>query len=273
MVTYNLLFDTELLKIKRNRALKSAQEDFVHLFAIDDVKDRLSEINKSFYFPAVIGFNAKFWAEELNLVNPEIVEDNDLLGLKPNNYDLVIHAMCLHWHNDPVGQLIQIRKSLKPDGLVFAFLYGGRTLHELRSVFKRVDKFMGSKPACRVAPMSDIKDLGSILSRAGLALTVADSNQLVATYESPLGLIDDLRKMAETNVMIDRPRKNLSRKEANLFVDFYKEQYTCLKDEDRVEATFEVMCMTGWAPSETQQKPLRPGSAQIRLASALGNFK
>ena len=128
------------------------------------------------------------------------------------SYDLIIHAMGLHWANDPVGQLIQMKRALIPDGLVISVFFGGQTLSELRISFAYAEAKILNGISPRIAPMGEIRDLGGLLQRAGLALPVADNIKFDVSYETPLQLMHDLRGMAETNIIIDRSRKTMTKK-------------------------------------------------------------
>ena len=240
--------------------------DFLHREAAALVKDRLSEVNKAFLDGAVIGPRADLWAELLEMpLKP--VADDDVLALEQGAHDLTIHALALHWANDPVGQLVQMRRALKPDGLALAVLFGGQTLHELRTAFAEAETEIEGGLSPRVAPMGEIRDLGALVQRAGLALPVADSVEIPVSYETPLHLMRDLRAMSETNVMLSRRRTPLRRATLLRACEIYAENFSV---DGRIEATFELIFLTGWAPHDSQQKPLRPGSAQTRLADFLG---
>ena len=183
-------------------------------------------------------------------------------------HDLVIHAMCLHWANDPVGQLVQARRALSPDGLFLGVLLGGQTLAELRSALAQAEVDLRGGLSARVAPMAEIRDLGGLLQRAGFALPVADSFTLTATYETGLDLMRDLRKMGEGNALSMRTR-GFSRRDVMIRAcEVYAETFA--GTDGRIPATFEIITLTGWSPHENQPKPLRPGSASARLADALG---
>lgn len=230
------------------------------------MKDRLAEVNKAFQHGVVIGPKADLWSELLDLPL-KITPDQDVLALEQGAHDLAVHALALHWANDPVGQLVQMRRALRPDGMALAVLFGGQTLHELRTAFAEAETEIEGGLSPRVAPMGEIRDLGALVQRAGLALPVADSVVIPVTYETPLHLMHDLRAMGETNVMLSRRRTTLRRTTLQRACEIYMENYSI---DGRVEATFEIIFLTGWAPHDSQQKPLKPGSAQIRLADALG---
>ncbi len=261
------LFDRDLLNTRRTRATEGG--DFLHREGAAIVKDRLDEVNKQFHEALVVGPKAALWSEILG-ISANQKPDTDNLSLAENSVDLAIHALCLHWANDPVGQLVQLRRALKPDGLMLAALFGGKTLHELRSSFAEAESEIEGGISPRIAPMGEIRDLGALVQRAGLALPVADSIEIPVSYETPFHLMRDLRAMGETNVMLSRHRKPLRRKTLLRACEIYAENFTT---NGRIEATFEIIFLTGWAPHESQQKPLKPGSAQMRLADALNKKK
>ncbi len=262
------LFDHELLAQRRARAASfGAEGEFLHREIADQVSERLEEINKTFTKAAVIGPRADLWIEMLGNSEFASVKDQETLELDENSLDLVIHGLALHWANDPVGQLIQMRRALKPDGLMIAAMFGGQTLNELRTSLAEAETEVEGGLSPRVAPMGEIRDLGGLIQRAGLALPVADSVTLTVTYETPLHLMRDLRAMGETNVMHARRKTPMRRETLIRAMDIYAEHFA--EPDGRIPATFEIVFLTGWAPSETQQKPLRPGSAQTRLADAL----
>ncbi|WP_326973156.1 methyltransferase domain-containing protein [Candidatus Rhodobacter oscarellae] len=200
--------------------------------------------------------------------NALVVADDDVLDLQERSHDLVIHAMSLHWASDPVGQLIQCRRALKPDGLFLCILLGGQTLHELRAVLAESETELTGGLSPRVAPMAEIRDLGALLQRAGFALPVADTDSLSVSYTDLFRLMAELRGMGEANALAARLRRPTRR---GVFLDAaqrYAAAYAT--DGGRITATFELITLTGWAPDDSQPQPLRPGSAKARLADALG---
>ena len=258
------IFDRTALLMHRARARSDAL--FLHREALDDVQDRLAMVNKSFRSIAIVTPFPDVWRQAF----PEatLVSDDDVLSLEPGAHDLVVHALALHFSNDPVGQLIQCRHALQPDGMLLVQALGGQTLHELRAAIGQaeIDCVGGLSP--RVAPMGEIRDLGALLQRAGLARPVADSAVLTTRYESALHLMKDLRAMGETNAMNARI-KSFSRRSVLLrAAEIYASTFAT--DEAGVAATFELITLTGWAPDASQPQPLRPGSAMQRLSDALG---
>ena len=259
-----LLFDRSALTAHRARATPDAM--FLHHAALDEVQDRISLVNRTFKSVAVITPFPDLWSD--SFANAIVVPDDDTLTLATKSFDLVIHAMCLHWANDPVGQLIQCRRALREDGLFLGVMLGGQTLHELRSALSEAESQVSGGLSPRVAPMGDIRDLGALIQRAGLALPVADGNTLTAEYRDLTHLMHDLRMMGETNAMSSRLRHATKRTIFEAAASIYATHYA--NDAGRIPATFDIITLTGWAPSDSQPKPLRPGSAQTRLADALG---
>jgi SAM-dependent methyltransferase len=259
------LTDRQALLRNRRRAL-SDPALFLHHEAMTEIKDRLSMVNKSFTDVSVISGFPEIWRTDFP--DARHLSDTDTLDLRPESQDLIIHAMALHWANDPVGQLIQARRALRPDGLFLGVFLGGGTLNELRTSLAQAESDLTGGLSPRVLPMAEIRDLGGLLQRAGLALPVADVVPLTATYDTPLKLLHDLRQMGETNAMSARPRHFTRRALLLRAMDIYSQNFQ--QSDHRIPATFELMVLTGWAPSPDQQQPLRSGSASQRLAQALG---
>lgn len=260
-----LLVDRDALGKRRARVKDDAL--FLHRAAIEDVQDRLSLVNKSFTAPAIVTPFAGLWQGVLP--DARIVPDDEVLPLEAGAHDLAIHAMALHWANDPVGQLIQCRRALRPDGLMIACLFAGQTLNELRTVLAQAESDLTGGLSPRVAPMPEIRDLGGLLQRAGLALPVADSFALKVQYRSLRHLCQELRDMGETNALSGRLRHPSRRAIFDHASALYEQQFPAPGGD--ITATFEIVTLTGWAPDPSQQQPLRPGSAQARLADALNS--
>ena len=256
------LVDRTALKLHRARA--QVQELFLHSAALDEVQDRLSMVNKVFTDIAIVTPFPQIWAEAYP--DATTILDDDTLALNSQSFDLVIHAMCLHWANDPVGQLIQCRRALRPDGLNLTICLGSQTLTELRSVLAEAEIAQRGGLSPRVLPMPEIRDLGGLLQRAGFALPVADSALLTAQYRDMFHLMHDLRAMGETNALAARLRTPSSRSLFAQAAALYEEHFG---GDGTLPASFEMISLTGWAPSASQPQPLRPGSAQARLADAL----
>ncbi|MDU9004265.1 methyltransferase domain-containing protein [Sedimentitalea todarodis] len=257
------IFDRNALLRHRSRA--RADDLFLQQLAVDEIKDRLSMVNRTFNSLAVVTAFPDFWQDHFPDATLEL--DNDTLDLEAGRYDLVVHAMCLHWSNDPVGQIIQCRRALIPDGLFLGVLLGGRTLHELRSALTDAESRASGGLSPRISPMAEIREVGALLQRAGLSLPVADGHASIARYRDLGHLMHDLRDMGETNALTSRLRRPTRRAVFEMAQAFYRERYAT--SGGYLPATFEMICLTGWSPDDSQPKPLRPGSAQARLADAL----
>ena len=251
---------TDRPALSRNRA--KATEFFLQEEARTEVQERLLEVNRRFTAPVVVTGFPEVWRD----IGPQVADD-DLLSLDQGAHDLVIHALSLHWANDPVGQLVQCRHALRPDGLFLGLMFGGQTLHELRTCLAEAETEVTGGLSPRVLPMGEIRDLGGLLQRAGFALPVADSFTKTVRYRDALHLMRDLRQMGEGNALAARLRHPTRRAVLLRAAEMYQAQYA--DAEGRIAATFEIICLTGWAPADSQPKPLKPGSAAQRLADAL----
>ena len=257
---------TDRAQLAKGRARAKRGAMFLHEQAAAEIKDRLEEVNRRFTKPAIVTGFPDLWAEFFP--KAVIVPDDEVLRLKPGAHDLVIHALALHWANDPVGQLVQCRNALSPDGFFLGATFGGATLASLRDALAIAESTLTGGLSPRIVPMGELKDLGGLLQRAGLAQPVADSFDLNVTYRDTFALMRELRAMGEGNALQDRRRRPAPR---TLFQETdaaYRK--TQNQPDGRVAATFEMVFLSGWAPHESQQKPLRPGSATASLAEALG---
>ncbi len=263
-----ILTDRAALNRHRARAQSLPGHDdalFLHRLVLSDLQERLREVNRRFTAPAVVtGFPGIF----ADLSPVRMVPDDDLIALDQGAHDLVVHAMSLHWANDPIGQLVQCRRALQPDGLCLVVLPGGRSLQELRATLAEAEATVTGGLSPRVLPMGEIRDLGSLMQRAGFALPVADSLTQTIEYRSFPALLSDLRASGETNALAGRLRRFTRRSVLAEAARVYAESYST--PEGRLKATVELVFLTGWAPHESQPQPLRPGSAKARLADALG---
>ncbi len=286
-------FDRALWRRRRDRAAhRLADADFLIRDTAGQITERLEEIKRTFPRIAVIGAGNGIMGSALqgrfgivHLVQTEassvmaasaaravpealtLIADEEALPFADETFDLIIAPLTLHWTNDLPGALIQMRRALKPDGLLIAAMFAGQTLTELRTFLTRAEVEVTGGLSPRIAPMADLRDLGGLLQRAGFALTVADREVVPVRYANPLRLLSDVRAMGESNVMRDR-HKTLLRRDV---IAKMLELYTATADADgNVTATFEIAYLHGWAPSPDQQQPLRPGSAKMRLSEALG---
>jgi SAM-dependent methyltransferase len=263
------LTDREALVRNRNRARSLPGHEaamFLHRLALSDIQERLTEVNRTFTAPAIVTGFPEIW-QELAQVS-RLATDDEVLALEPGAHDLVIHAMGLHWANDTLGQLVQCRRALRPDGLFVAVLPGGRSLHELRASLAEAEAGMTGGLSPRVLPMGEIRDLGALMQRAGFAMPVADSLTQTVEYQSFAGLLADLRAAGEANALSGRMRRFTRRSVLSEAATVYARGFATA--EGRLPVTVELVFLTGWAPHDSQPQPLRPGSARRRLADALG---
>jgi SAM-dependent methyltransferase len=261
-----VLTDRIRLAAQRRRAVSGGLADFLHHAVRDEVQERLGMVNRAFTAPAVVTPYPPVW--QGLMPGLRVVSDDPVLALEQGAHDLVVHALALHWADDPVGQIVQCRRALRPDGLFLGLTFGGQTLMELRQALAEAEVAEMGGLSPRVLPMGEIRDLGALLGRAGLALPVADSVPLPVTYAGPLALMRDLRAMGETNSMAARLRRPTRRAVIARACATYIERHAMA--DGRIPATFEIVVLTGWAPHHDQPQPLRPGSATTRLADALG---
>lgn len=238
------IFDSTALARHRARADRIAGDRFLAREAEESLDLRIAATNRR--FESVLQVDA--------LDADEIVPGEDA------SFDLVTSTLALHAVNDLPGALVQIRRKLKPDGLFLGALFGGETLGELRDAFATAEIETTGGVSPRVAPFADVRDLGGLLQRAGFALPVADVERTTVNYRDFFSLPRDLRAHGETNALAQRSRKFLPRRTLAALLASYQP----------VRATFDIVYLTGWAPHESQQKPLKPGSAKTRLADALG---
>ncbi|MDX2264937.1 MAG: methyltransferase domain-containing protein [Hyphomicrobiales bacterium] len=283
------IFDRPLLVRRQARAAAGASEhDFLLRRAAEDIAVRLDAINRAFPVAAVVGAHHGALSERLlekpfieTVISMErcaqllaqapglrVAGDEEALPFAAESLNLAVSALSLQFANDLPGALIQIRRALKPDGLFIGALMGGETLTELRAAFAQAELEVEGGVSPRVAPFADVRDCGALLQRAGFALPVADSDRFTVTYANAFALMRDLRGMGATNALIARRRTPLRRTTLFRMAEIYAERFGDARG--RVAATFEIVTLTGWAPHESQQKPLSPGSAKTRLADALG---
>ena len=265
------LTDRPALLRNRVRDNRVHPVDFLHRIVADEIKDRLAEVNRAFTDVAVVTGMPDFWSAVFP--GARIIADTPELDLQAGGHDLVIHVMALHWAEDPVGQIAQCARALRPDGLFIAACPGGCTLQELRDVLTRAEAQATGGLSPRVLPMGEIRDLGALLGRAGLALPVADQITQTVSYRNLFHLAGDLRAMGEGNALAGRLRHPTRREIMVNAGQLMAHDHRDPQDPQRVRATFELVFLTGWAPDQSQQKPLRPGSAKMPLAEALANTR
>ena len=278
-----IVFDRALLRERMRRALAHGPETFLVDRVAADLAERLGAVLRQFEVAVDLGTptdavrdalsdNASIGmlvgASALSRRAPAIVADEEALPLRDGSLDLVVSALALQFVNDLPGALVQIRRALKPDGLFLAALLGGDTLGELRQAFAAAESEVEGGVSPHVAPFADVREMGALLQRAGFALPVTDVERLTVRYSSPFILMGELRRMGATNALAERRRTPLRRATLQRMAEIYAQRFA--DPDGKIRATFEVIWLSGWAPHESQQKPLRPGSAQARLADALG---
>jgi len=268
------LFDRALwLDRRARRGLPAPGTDFLHEAAVESVEDRLGLITRRFARAALVWPGAPVWgrlADHPSIDRLEIAPPtaDEALPLAPESLDLAIVGLTLHWADDPVGLLVQLRRALRPDGLLLACTLGGETLTELRAVLAEAEAEEEGGLSPRVSPMAEIRALGGLLQRAGFAMPVADSETVETTYADAFALMRDLRAMGEANALRTRRRGFSRRATLARAAALYAAHFPA--PGGRVRATFEIVALTGWAPGPNQPRPKRPGSATHRLADALG---
>jgi SAM-dependent methyltransferase len=283
-----LVFDRRILRTRRARAATQLDEHgFLFAEVADRLLDRLSDVQRSFPHALDLGsrggvlgralagrggiahlVSTDLVAAMLPAAGPRLVADPEFLPFAPASFDLVLSNLDLHWVNDLPGTLLQLRRALKPDGLLLAAMLGGETLVELRDCLVAAELAVTGGVHPRVSPFADVRDMGGLMQRAGFALPVVDADRLTVTYPDALALMRELRGMGESNLVRERPR-GLTRRAVLLeAARLYGERHA--EPGGRVRATFQVIYLTGWAPHESQPQALRRGSAAARLADALG---
>jgi SAM-dependent methyltransferase len=267
-----ILFDRALLRARLDRARRNGPVTFLLDRAREDLEERLQAVTRGFSDVAEIStpdeLLRKPLADRFRSIARVDLDRSETLRLQPESLDLAVSVLAFQFVNDLPGVLAQIRRALKPDGLLLAAMIGGDTLTELRQSFAAAEAECEGGVSPRVAPFADLRDVGALLQRAGFALPVTDVDRVTVRYESPLALMHDLRRMGATNPMLERSRRPLGRSTLRRMMEIYAERFA---DADgRIRATFEIVWLSGWAAHESQQKPLAPGSARQRLADALG---
>ena len=276
------LFDTGLARRRLARAHRAGYADFLLRRVVEDLDDRLRAVLRTFSEAVDLGTPSALAAEHLRAsgrvgrvtrLAPQaeagaVLADPEALPLAPGRFDLAVSLLALQHVNDLPGTLAQLRRALRPDGLFIGCLLGGRTLTELRQVFGQAESEVEGGVSPRVAPFAEVREMGSLLQRAGFALPVTDVETVTVRYRDPFALMHDLRAMGLTNVLTERRRTPLRRTTLMRAAAIYAERFA--DPDGRLRATFEILWLSGWAPHASQQVPLKPGSARTRLAAALG---
>lgn len=279
MSTAPQIFNRELARSRHLRARKQGFADFLVKRASHDLIERLGAVLRKFELALDLGTpgdHAALCLKE-NDVAPrviragltgDVVADEENLPFAPHSFDLIVSILALQGVNDLPGTLIQLCRALRPDGLFTGCLLGRQSLQELRQAFLEAETEIEGGASPRVAPFADVRDMGSLLQRAGLALPVTDSDLVTVRYADMFGLLRDLRAMGWTNTLVARRKAPLKRATLLRAAEIYAARFA--DSDGRVRASFEFVWLTGWAPHESQQKALAPGSARMRLADALG---
>jgi SAM-dependent methyltransferase len=266
------LFDRALLHARQHRAQAQGAVSFLLDRVAEDMSDRLAAVMREFGAPAdlwtpgegLAGLRSRLPGIERIALDRAGAEK---LPFAPEALDLVVSALALQFVNDLPGVFAQIRRALKPDGLLLAAMIGGDSLTELRQAFAAAEAECEGGVSPRVAPFADLRDIGALLQRAGFALPVTDVDRVVVRYGNAFALMQDLRRMGAANVLIERRRMPSRRATLLRMAEIYAERFA---DADgRIRATFDIIWLSGWAPHASQQQPLKPGSAKASLAEAV----
>src|SRR5215471_3836975 len=264
-----ILFDRALLLQRQARARKLGPATFLLDRVIEDMEERLSAVKREFSAAADIWTPGEgaLSRDRVTSVTHLVPARDEVLPFQPETLDLAVSALAFQFVNDLPGVLTQIRRALKPDGLLLAAMIGGDTLIELRQSFAAAEAECEGGVSPRVAPFADLRDIGALLQRAGLALPVTDVDRVVVRYANAFALMADLRRMGATNVLIERRRTPTRRATILRMAEIYAERFA--DPDGRIRATFDVIWLSAWAPHESQPKPLAPGSAQASLEAAV----
>jgi SAM-dependent methyltransferase len=268
-----ILFDRTLLRARQNRAARMGAASFLLDRVAEEMADRVAAVLREFKHGADIGTAGdqvrRVLEPRLGTVAAVALPDDEreALALSPASLDLVVSGLALQFVNDLPGVLAQIRRALKPDGLLLAAMTGGDTLTELRQAFAVAESELEGGISPRVAPSADLRDVGALLQRAGFALPVTDVDRVVVRYDDAFALMHDLRRMGATNVLAERKRVPTRRATMLRMAQVYAEHFA--DPDGRIRATFDIVWLSGWAPHESQQQPLKPGSAKASFEAAV----
>jgi SAM-dependent methyltransferase len=271
--TAPVLFDRYLLRSRLGRAQTLGPATFLLDHVAEDMAERLNAVLRDFTSAADVGTPGDQVRDALAARLHQIARadlpdrESEPLSLQTESLDLVVSALAFQFVNDLPGVLAQIRRALRPDGLLLAAMLGGDTLSELRQCFAAAEAELEGGVSPRVAPFADLRDVGALLQRAGLALPVTDVDRIIVRYDSAFNLMHDLRRMGATNILVERRRTPTRRATMLRMAEIYGERFA--DPDGRIRATFDVIWLSGWAPHEGQQKPLKPGSAKVSLVEAV----
>lgn len=283
------IFDRALLARRRDRVAAGASgHDFLLARVAEDLADRLAIVQRRFPLAVNVGAHNGLVSRRIAGIagvstvidvdssiallagapGPRVLADEEALPFADGSIELAVSGLSLQLVNDLPGTLIQIRRALRPDGLFLAALLGGETLKELRQSWLAAEAEVSGGASPRVAPFADVREMGALLQRAGFALPVVDSETVTVTYPDPIAVMREVKAMGASNMLVARRRTPVTRRLLLRAAEIYAERFATA--DGRVPATFDIITLTAWAPDESQPKPLRPGSAQARLADALG---
>jgi SAM-dependent methyltransferase len=269
--TTPVLFDRALLSRRLKRARRDAPVTFLLDRVAEDMAERLQAVTRELADAADIWTPGNalhdLLRERCKSVREVAFEASEVLPLQPQSLDLAVSALAFQFVNDLPGVLAQIRRALKPDGLLLAAMIGGDTLTELRQSFAAAEAECEGGVSPRVAPFADLRDIGALLQRAGFALPVTDVDRIVVRYDNAFALMQDLRRMGATNILVERRHVPTRRATLLRMAQIYAERFA--DPDGRIRATFDVIWLSGWAPHESQPRPLRPGSAKTSLEEAV----
>ena len=272
-----LLFDRSLLRARLARAQKLGPATFLLDRIAEDMAERLAAVLREFKDAAEIGTPGDQIDRALagrfgHVARVDLpAREAEPLSLDAQSLDLALSALAFQFVNDLPGVLAQIRRALRPDGLLMAAMIGGETLTELRQSFAAAEAELDGGVSPRVAPFADLRDVGALLQRAGLALPVTDVERIVVRYDSAFSLMQDLRRMGATNILVERRRTPTRRATMLRMAQVYQERFA--DSDGRIRATFDIIWLSGWAPHDSQPKPLKPGSAKVGLEEAVKKAK
>jgi SAM-dependent methyltransferase len=267
-----ILFDRTLLKQRQERARNLGPVTFLLDRVAEDFGDRLQAVTRNFADLADVWTPGELLRGPVadrfsSVTRVGLTSDSETLALVPESLDLAVSALAFQFVNDLPGVLTQIRRALRPDGLLLAAMIGGDTLTELRQSFAAAEAECEGGVSPHVAPLADLRDVGGLLQRAGFALPVTDVDRVVVRYANAFALMADLRRMGATNVLMERRRTPTRRATMLRMAQIYTERFA--DPDGRIRATFDIVWLSGWAPHESQPKPLRPGSATASLEEAV----
>lgn len=283
-----LVFNRSRLSTRRERARSSySNVDFLKKRVTEDILDRITLTKRHFPMALELGAGHCDMRDQLynhtdclvlsdaskgiaaTLLPPAICADEEWLPFREASFDLIVSGLSLQWVNDLPGTLIQIRRTLKPDGYFVAAIPGGASLTELRQVLLQAETELTGGAEMRVSPFADALDLSQLLQRAGLTLPVSDRDRLTLRYENMFALLQDLKAAGETHSPYLTGRRPLSMRVLMRAAELYQQMFS--DDDGRIRATIDILWMTGWAPHPDQPKPARRGSGKVSLAEAVGS--